>query len=153
MYFPLFVDLSDKRILVVGAGQIARRRICVLEDFALHITVVAPNVSVKENSRLTIIRRCFEEPDLDGMDIVLAATDNAALNRHIGEACKKRGILVNVCTDLHDCDFQFPSIVENGSVVIGINASGQNHHLVKETRKKIEALFEEEEIQSRYETF
>lgn len=143
MFFPLFVDLSDKEILVVGAGKIASRRIHTLCGFSRRITVIAPEISpeilsMEDDSRLRILRRRFEMGDLDGKDMVLAATDDVSLNRKIGLRCRELGILVNVSSDQSMCDFQFPSIVQDGDVVIGLNASGKAHHLVRETRQKVE---------------
>lgn len=147
MHFPIFVDLTDREILVVGGGMVASRRIRVLTGFCEHITVVAPEVSQEiagsvssepGGCRLTVFQRPFEPSDLDGRHLVLAATDDAGLNRRIAEMCRARGIPVNDCSDQAFCDFQFPAIVQDGDVVIGINSSGKNHRLVKETRQNIE---------------
>ncbi|MCD8023153.1 MAG: bifunctional precorrin-2 dehydrogenase/sirohydrochlorin ferrochelatase [Lachnospiraceae bacterium] len=171
MYFPLFLDLSDKNILVAGAGRIACRRVRALCGFAGHITVVAPRIcgdlsSIGALSRadsegdsadlywdgtsLMFFRRRFRETDLEGMDMVLAATDDAAQNGRIADLCHERGIPVNVCSDAQSCDFQFPSVVETKGIVIGMNASGVDHRLVKETRKQVETLFEDADFHSRY---
>lgn len=143
MYFPLFIDLSDKKILVVGAGTIAARRIRVLCRFTQKIAVISPAVgeAVERLSReyaLPVCQRPFEESDLDTAQLVLAATDDSSLNQKIARLCRQRGIPVNDCSDQRNCDFQFPSVVCSGDVVIGINASGKDHSLVKETRRKIE---------------
>ena len=147
MYFPIFVDLTDREILVVGGGMVASRRIRVLTGFCEHITVVATEISPEiarsissepGGCKLTVFQRPFEPSDLDGRQIVLAATDDAGLNRRIAEMCRAKGIPVNDCSDQRFCDFQFPSVVRDEDVVIGINASGKNHRLVKETRKRIE---------------
>ncbi len=160
MYFPLFLDLSEKEILVIGAGHIALRRVRSLCGFAGHITIIAPQISealhalvlaqTGSATGITMIRRCFEKDDLNGKDFVLAATDDAHLNRNIFELCRSSGIPVNVCSDSGLCDFQFPSIVESGKVVIGLNASGRDHLLVKETRKQVEGLLQNENFHSRY---
>ena len=176
--FPLFLDLSHTHLLVVGAGQIALRRIRALLGFAGRITVVAPDAApglsdiltetvetetvkaweerrfcepdVRKRTKVVWEQRKFCESDLDGKMMVLAATDDKALNAEIAKACRRRGILVNVCSDAALCDFQFPSIVREGDLVVGVNASGRNHRLVKETRKKIEACLGIDEAGSRY---
>lgn len=140
------LDLSQYEILVVGAGQIARRRVRAILGFAGHITVVAPRIMEEflppddVPAKVTFLQRCYEDQDLENKDLVIAATDDARLNSHISECCRRKGILVNVCTGIKDCDFLFPSVVETGSVVIGVNASGQDHSLVKTTRRQIEDL-------------
>jgi siroheme synthase-like protein len=155
MYFPVFIDLSKKNILVVGAGTIAARRIRTLCGFAGIITVVAPEIApeiqkLAEEWPVVIRKRCYEETDLEGQELVLAATDDPDRNAKIARQCRERGIPVNVSSDQGLCDFQFPSIVQDGDVVIGINASGRNHHLVKETRQKLERCLDVDTGASRY---
>ena len=145
MYFPLFVDISEKRILVAGAGKIAARRVETLSMFASRITVVAPYVCreierLEQTGKICCMRRVFQDVDLEGKEIVLAATDREDVNLHIWEECKQRKILVNICDRKELCDFYFPSIVQKEEVVIGLNSSGRSPGKVKEIRKKIENL-------------
>ena len=95
-YFPLFLDLNDKDILFVGGGAIASRRIHALEPFADRITVVAPEadgsiLELTEAGEVSWIMRGFEEEDLEGRDIVFAATNDKELNADIAVACRERG--------------------------------------------------------------
>lgn len=150
MYFPVFIDLSEKEILVVGAGTIAARRIRTLCGFAGKITVCAPEIAeeIRELSqRYPVILRevPFSEEMLEEKDVVLAATDDRALNRRVAELCRGRGIPVNVCSEKELCDFYFPSVVQDDEIVIGINASGKNHGLVKQTRIKLEEFLKSDE--------
>lgn len=143
MYFPLYVDLTEKNILFAGGGKVAARRVKVLLRFAEHITVVAPEFAgelkrMGKEENVCLVKRRFAFEDLDGRDLVFAATDDGELNRKIHHACKARGIPVNVCSEQALCDFQFPSIVLSDDVVIGINASGKNHRRVKLVRKELE---------------
>ena len=143
MYFPLYVDLTEKNILFAGGGKIAARRVHILMRFAKHITVVAPRFEesfgeLEEESQIRLVQRTFDLSDLIGRDLVFAATDDTELNRQIYEACKEQGIPVNVCSDQNLCDFQFPSVVISDDVVIGINASGKNHRRVKQVRQELE---------------
>ena len=143
MYFPLYVDLTEKNILFAGGGKIAARRVHILMRFAKHITVVAPRFEesfgeLEEESQIRLVQRTFDFSDLIGRDLVFAATDDTELNRQIYEACKEQGIPVNVCSDKNLCDFQFPSVVISDDVVIGINASGKNHRRVKQVRQELE---------------
>ncbi len=143
MYFPLYVDLTEKNILFAGGGKIAARRVHILMRFAKHITVVAPRFEesfgeLEEESQIRLVQRTFDFSDLIGRDLVFAATDDTELNRQIYEACKEQGIPVNVCSDQNLCDFQFPSVVISDDVVIGINASGKNHRRVEQVRQELE---------------
>ncbi len=134
LYFPLFVDLSKKRVLVVGAGTIAARRIRTLLDFAQRITVVAPDVSEEIRSLqteagdvLSVICRPFEPEDLEGADLVLAATNDPAVNETVGRLCKEKKIPGNVSHKKELCDYYFPGIVRKEQVVVGVTASGTDH--------------------------
>ena len=135
-YFPLFVDLSEKCILVVGAGSVAARRVQTLLPFAGHITVIAPEVhgslaALEEAGEITLRRRPYAPEDIDTADLVLAATDDHRLNGEIAARCNGLRIPVNVCDDPQKCDFFFPGIARRDNIVIGVTASGADHKAAK----------------------
>ena len=91
-YFPLFVDLSEKKVYVIGAGTIAKRRIRSLIDFTDHLTVVAPEVNpelngLEQEGKIVIQRKKFELSDITDADMVIAATNDHTLNNDIYEFC------------------------------------------------------------------
>lgn len=149
--FPLFVDLHEKPVLVVGAGHIAGRRIQTLMRFGAKLSVVAPEisseiVSLADSGGICLIKKKYECSDILGMKLVLAATDNRELNAQIGMDCRAQGIPVNVCSDRELCDFHFPGIVLEEELTVGINASGRNHHKAKEARIAIENFLQEAKL-------
>lgn len=136
LYFPLFVDLSGKKILAVGAGSVANRRVQALLPFAGRITVVAPKVhraleTLVETGEITLLRRLYVPGDVDTADLVLAATDDHQLNQQIAARCKALHIPVNVCDDPNACDFFFPGIARKGNLVIGVTSGGTDHKAAK----------------------
>lgn len=146
MYFPMFVDLSQKKITIIGAGNIARRRVSTLVMFTQNLLVVAPEIDkdielMSKQYEFMISVKEYEIKDILKSDIVIAATNNLSLNNIIYKDCKDLGILVNVCSDKTKCDFYFPAIVQKDDVTIGITSGGQNHKLVRETANKIRNLF------------
>ena len=146
--FPIFIDLSARKIVVVGAGKIAARRIAALAEFAPKVTVIAPEIDpsllpLEQAGRLEILRRGFLPADLDGADMVLAATDDKALNAAIGESCRARGILVNVSSDRSRSDSYFPGIARKDNVVVGITASGSDHGLARRVTEKLREVLRE----------
>ena len=150
-FFPLYVDLSDKDILFVGGGSIAARRIGVLQPFVEEITVVAPEaegsiLELTESGFVNWIMREFEEEDLEGRDVVFAATDDKELNARIAAACREKGILVNNASDSQLCDFFFPGIVTQGKTVVGVSASGEDHKKARRVRERIQEILTEEGI-------
>ncbi len=147
-YFPLFVDLSQTRVLVVGAGKIALRRVTTLLDFAGAVTVVAPEVcgeleALGEAGEITLHRRCFREADLEGAGLVLSATNDSELNARIGALARARGIPVNVSSDKTLCDFYFPGVARRGDLVVGVTASGTDHAASRRVTQAVRRLLEE----------
>ena len=142
-FFPMFVDLSKRRALVVGAGRIAARRVGTLAQFCDDITVVAPEIAPEiAGTGATLLNRRFDPADLDGMDLVIAATDDAALNADIARACKARGVPVNVASDQALCDFFFPGVAVRGCVAAGVTASGADHRLARRAAEAVRSALE-----------
>ena len=131
-FFPLFVDLSRKHIVVFGAGKIAVRRIETLTAFVQTLKVVAPEIrsdllELERAGKLLIFRKPYERADLDGADLVLAATNRPEVNARIRADCNRLGIPVNVSSDRKQSDFYFPGVVRKGPLVVGVTASGESH--------------------------
>ena len=147
-FFPMFVDLSATAVLVVGAGKIAARRVVTLLDFAGSVTVVAPEVcealeGLAAAGAVALRRRGFEDTDLDGAGMVLAATGDAALDARVAALCRARAIPVNVGSDKALCDFYFPGVARRGGVVVGVTASGVDHAEAKRVTDAARRLLEE----------
>lgn len=144
-YFPMFVDLSNKKVVVVGAGTIAKRRIRSLLDFTNHLVVVAPEVNrelkdLEESGRLIILKKKYDREDLYGADLVIAATNDTQTNNDIYSVCKCMGITVNVCSDKNKCDFYFPGIARKDQIVVGVTASGADHKKAKTVIERIREI-------------
>lgn len=141
-YFPMFVDLSDKKVIVVGAGTIAKRRIRTLIEFTDRLVVIAPEVNkelldLEKEGRLTILRKKYQREDIYEAAVVIAATNDSKINNDIYSACKCLGIAVNVCSDKSKCDFYFPGIARNEHVVAGVTASGRDHKAARAAVERI----------------
>ena len=147
--FPMFVDLSAKHVVVVGAGKIAARRVAVLAQFTPRITVIAPKVhadieALAAEGRVCLVRRAYDMTDISGADIVLAATDDAELNATICDDCRLRDIPVNVSSDRTLCDFYFPGIVREGNLVVGVTAGGEDHTRARHVTGQIRNVLSKE---------
>ena len=134
LYFPMFMDLSEKNVLFVGAGHVNSGRIKTMLDFVGSITVVSPEAdasitALDDEGRIVLRRRRFDERDLDGADIVITATGHAGTDLRIAGMCMRRGILVNAASDKSLCDFYFPGIARRDPLVVGVTASGEDHSL------------------------
>ena len=146
-FFPAFVDLSDRRALVVGGGRIAARRVNTLAQFCPNVTVVAPAIHpdiavLAAEGRVKTVERAYRDGDLDGADLVLACTDDGALNAAIVAACRARRIPVNDASERSRCDFLFPGIARRGAVVAGVTAGGGDHALARRATQAVRRCLE-----------
>ncbi|MDR3766413.1 MAG: precorrin-6A reductase [Butyricicoccus sp.] len=139
--FPLFVSLKGKKVLIVGAGQIAARRIGVLQRFSAAVQVIA--TEKRADIGLPVEQRAFIESDVDGAALVVAATDDRAVNHRVFVACQARGIPVSVADCAAESTFFFPAICEGKGMVAGLVSGGRDHHAVSAMAKRIRALMEE----------
>lgn len=144
-FFPLFVDFTQKKAVVIGGGKIATRRIQTLLTFMGEITVIAPacteNIkTLYENGKIIYKQKKYEAEDIKNTDLVLAVTDDYDLNEEIYKICKEKNILVNVASNQEKCDFHFPGILEYEDVVIGFNGCGKDHKKVRRVREMIQEM-------------
>ena len=103
-YFPMFVDLTDKKVVVAGAGTIAKRRIRAMLEFTEHLTVIAPEVNpelrtLEEQGKLTVLRKAYEREDLYDAALVIAALAAEGVTRIRGCSFIERGY-EHICEDL-----------------------------------------------------
>lgn len=132
-YFPMFIELQNRRCLVVGGGKTARRKAEVLADFGASVTVAAPEIlpEIREMAGVVCREKKFAPSDLEGQELVVAATDDAELNSQISRACRRAGIPVNTVDQAQDCDFIFPAYLKEGEVVAAFSSGGQSPALTQ----------------------
>jgi precorrin-2 dehydrogenase/sirohydrochlorin ferrochelatase len=143
--FPLFIDLSGKKCVVVGGGNVAERKIETLLRFNSRVIVISPETSKRINEldmegRVSVIKDVYTKEYLDGAFLVIAATSDRVLNDRIHYDCTERNIFVNVADNPEKCTFVFPSVVKRGNLVIGISTSGGYPLLSKKVREEIEQI-------------
>jgi precorrin-2 dehydrogenase/sirohydrochlorin ferrochelatase len=145
-YYPIFLDLKGKEILVVGGGQVAERKIKALLDCGAEIKIVSSKITdslnkVVEDYGLRYFKEEFRENYLEGVFLVIAATDDRDLNHKISKIAKKKGLLINAVDQPPDCNFIVPSIVKKGDLQIAISTSGKSPALAQKLRKQIDKQF------------
>ena len=123
--FPLFIELSGRRALIVGGGRLALHKARMLLPYGAELTAVAPEFcpELEAMEGLTLTRRAFEPRDVEGAEIVIAATDERDVNRAVSALCRERGIPVNVVDELAECSFVFPALLRRGALSAGAAAS------------------------------
>ena len=141
----LALKLAHQPCLVVGGGDVAQRKIDTLLATEAKVDVVAKSVGggVRERCRaagIPIQERPFEEHDVVGRLLVVAATGDAAVNRAVQQACAKHHVLVNCVDDAEHSTALFPAIVNRGPVTVGISTEGTSPTLARRLRERIEAM-------------
>ena len=136
-YFPLFVDLEGRQVLVVGGGKIAMRRVRTLLEFGCEITVVSPEVSEELREKVLWKKKRYDETDLESLGnvgeasrfVFVLAAAAPEVNEKIVCDCRKKKIPVNNASNRDQCDFYFPGIAKDGDTVVGITSGGGDHRL------------------------
>lgn len=147
-YLPLFFDLKNKPVLVVGGGNVAVRKIKILRRTGAVIKVVASSLCTELKnmlfkSEIIWIGKKFEPMMLNTIVLVIVATNNSNLNSLIYQNAEKRHILINTVDDSNKCSFIFPAIIDRAPILIGISSSGTAPVLVRMLREKFELLLPE----------
>lgn len=144
MRFPLFVDLSGKQAVLVGGGAVSARRAEVLLRFGAEVTVIAPELHAPFPDGVTHLSRPYAPGDLEGAFLAVAATDDRAVNRAVGEEARGKGIPVSVADCPEECTFFFPAICEGGALVAGvISKNGADHRATAAGAAAIRRTLEE----------
>lgn len=144
--FPIFLKVDRLRVLIVGGGDVGseKLRFFLKSSPLAKVTVVAPEISDEINTlsiqfpNVILVNREFCNDDLEGEDIVIAATENHELNREIRIQAKKKKILVNVADTPDLCDFYLGSIVTKGDLKIAISTNGKSPVFAKRLRELLE---------------
>ncbi len=147
--YPIFLKLHELNMLVVGAGEVGYEKLFFILKSSpdARITLVAPWVNpeieklLKTNSySVKIIKKEFESIDIDGHDLIIAATNIKELNRDIRDAAKAKGKLINVADTPALCDFYLGSIVTRGPLKVAISTNGQSPTFAKRFRQILEEI-------------
>ena len=144
-YLPIFVDLRDRLVVVIGGGVVAHRKIEHLLKAHARVRVVSPDLCAdlalyRDHGRIEYRPLLFSPAQIDGATLVVAATDDEAVNDAVSTAAQERGVLVNVVDDGPRCSFIFPAIVDRSPVIVAVGTSGSSPTLARRVRTQIEAL-------------
>ena len=147
-YFPMFMDMTNLKVLVVGGGNIAAEKLEKLVEFTKEITVISKEVNETTHRLitdhcLTHYLRAYQKGDIDGFDIVIVATDTVALHKAIYEESRSRRILVNSVDNTDYCDFIFPSYIKRDDLTVAFSTGGASPAFAKQIRRHFESIIPE----------
>ena len=143
-YLPVFLDIKQRRCIVVGGGGLALRKTQLLLRAGAIIKLIAPQVSdelknlVEENAG-TVLLKAFNEQDLDNAVLIIAATDNSEVNQLVWQSAKTKNIPVNVVDNPQLCTFIMPAIVDRDPVIVAISSGGSSPVLARQIKESLEA--------------
>lgn len=144
--FPMFLKLTGRQVLVVGAGKVGESKIAGLLDTGARLRVIAIDATARvrdwaREGAIQLDLRAFSPNDLEGAFLVVVATASRGLNEQIYAAAQSRGILCNV-VDVPDlCDFYYPAVVRRGDLQIAVSTAGQSPSLAQKIRLQLEKQF------------
>jgi precorrin-2 dehydrogenase / sirohydrochlorin ferrochelatase len=143
--YPIFLDLSGRRCVVVGGGEVAGRKARKLLQARAEVVVISPEVRPElESVAAEVHRRTYEEGDLEGAYLAFAATDAREVNAAVAEEAKGRGIPVNVADRPSEGDFALPATLRRGRLQVAVSTGGASPALAREIKGELEGVFRPE---------
>ena len=148
-YYPVFWDITDKKCVVIGGGDVAARKVQRLLDCGAKVCVVSPKLvpelsCLKSDRLIEHIDDEYANEHLYGATLVIGATDDEQTNAAISRDARAKGIPVNIVDDPQKCDFILPSLVERGDLTIACGTGGASPALARRLREELEAAYGEE---------
>lgn len=148
-YYPIFLEMAGRRVLVVGGGNVAKGKVAGLLTAGADVTLVAPELTAAlraqhEAGAFRYEAREYRDGDLDGYEVCFVATDDGAVNAEVAAEGKRRGIWVNAADDPQYCDFILPSVVRQGDVVVAASTGGASPALARRLREDLTAFLSDD---------
>lgn len=141
-YLPIFADVRNKLCLVVGGGEVGKRKAGVLLEAGANVRVVAPQIesALAEQTGINAIFARFGAQHLDGVMLVIAATNDRSVNLQVSELARARNIPVNVVDDPELCTFIMPAILDRSPLMVAFSSGGASPVLTRMMRGKLETM-------------
>lgn len=148
-YYPIYLDLKEREVLVVGGGAIAEGKALQLVEAGARVTVVSPELTealraAADREEITHLRGSFTEENLNGAYLVISATDDRKVNEKVAKAARGRGLLCNVVDQPDLCNFITPALVTRGELQISVSTGGGSPTLTQRVKREVSALIGEE---------
>ena len=148
-YVPIFCDLKGRKVVIVGGGRVAERKVSSLIPSGADITLISPEVTERlselaQKGAINHVKRAFEKGDLEGAWLVIAATDDGEVQREVFKEAERQRCFCNVVDQPERCSFIVPSLVKRGALSIAISTGGQSPGLARSLRKRLQEEFGQE---------
>lgn len=145
-YYPVYLDIKERRCLVVGGGRVGTRKVRTLLRCGAKVTVISPEVTdqlaaLAEQDCIDLVQRDYRSEDLDRVFLVIGATDDQAFNRRIHRDAEAAQKLCNIADQPALCNFVLPSIIQQGDLSIAISTAGKSPAFAKHLRRRLQDQF------------
>jgi len=145
-YYPVYIDVSKRKCVVAGGGDVAERKVARLLECGARVVVIGneltPNLeAMKNEEKISHIPDNYKNDYIEGALLVIGATDRDEINERIYRDSKERGILVNIVDDPAKCDFIVPSVFQQGDLSIAISTGGKSPALARNLREELEQRY------------
>lgn len=144
--YLISLDLKDKDCLVVGGGSVAERKARSLLQCGARVRVVSPEIvpaieSMAQKGEIIYRAGYYQKSDLEGVFLVIGATDQEKVNRQIADDCVERNLIVNIVDDPGKGNFFVPAVVSRGDLSIAVSTAGKSPMLARRLREELEETF------------
>lgn len=148
-YYPVFLDIAGKPVVVIGGGNIAHQKVVGLLKAGADVTVISPELNpamakLSSEGRLRHIERDYASGDLEGYVLAFVATDDRSVNATVAAEGKERRVWVNAVDDPPYCDFIMPGIAQQGELIVAVSTSGKSPAMARKMREELEAFLTED---------
>jgi siroheme synthase-like protein len=141
--YPIFLDLSGRRCVVVGGGEVANRKARKLLQARARVVVISPEIGAElESVAVEVHRRPYRAGDLEGAFLAFAATGSREVNAAVAREARERGIQVNVADRPSDGDFALPSTLRRGRLQVAVSTGGASPALARKIKDELERVFD-----------
>lgn len=148
-YFPIYLEMTGRRCLVIGGGAVAERKIASLLEAGAAVSVISPEVSEtiarwSAKRSIQFKARRYQAGDLAGFEMVFVATDDDEVTARVYHESRSRAVWVNAADDPARCDFILPSALRRGNLTVAVSTAGTSPALARTIREELELYFTEE---------
>lgn len=142
-FLPISIDISTSKILIIGGGQSALKKIRILQRSGAHLEVIAENI-IDEIYETGVVcyRKSYEKSDLNGYLMLYSCTNNESLDRQIAQDGREAGVLVNIHDNPALCQFVSPAIYQDGNISVAVSSNAENVHEAIRLRNLIQEYLE-----------
>ncbi len=148
-YYPVYLDLKDRPVLVTGGGLIAEGKAIQLVEAGARVRIVSPDLSLRltelaESGKIEYRQGKFHADDLNGISLVISATNDQAVNEEVARLAAERGLLYNIVDQPALCNFITPALVTRGGIQISVSTGGGSPSVAQRVKREISELIGDE---------